>query len=526
MSAFYRRHLSNAQMSTLETAIVGPLIEDVAKILPVHIPVLSPERHTAMAPIVAGSLTASYDAAFSERGRGSIKLARAGSTTSATVNIPLVAGAEFPSTLFKAAARIHVRVFCDDWTQVQRLYIGFSKPGDPNSYQYFKVIEANVTPEGCTQVAAQPVWTNQWRTLVFHSDKKPAKVGTAAEWNRNAKYYDAGGVVFTINQVNAATPVNLWIDRIYSPDWPIGFCTVIGDGAYGSFIDTVVSAFNTRGWKLGVSGNRVDGTTSGVTRYPSLTTLATLAAQGHDVFQHGHYLSGSTPVTLDGSAGQTETNVLNILALQQAAIRGALGGESARGTRWVQWLSNAGRYFGGVDMAGMMKDLGIQAGRAYCSDAEYGLDPWDAKFSTFFNSPYSESGARMCGWVPPNGRFNRPYTEFTIQPNGGAESPITRNTYAGGGLQRGLEYAANCGDGLIGYTHNVIAYDGVNPVSNDCGVDLARDFIADLDDKTANDSIIVLSPTQLESLTYWRQGDVYLRWDGEWVNRSDGSIAF
>lgn len=518
--------LTAAHVAALNRSVRGPLLNDLADILPTHIPVLSPERHVSMGSIVSGSLTATYDAATSERGRGSIKLARAGSTTSATVTIPFTAGAEYPSTAFKIGSRVHVRVRCDDWTQIQRLYIGFYKPGDVNSYQYFKVIEANVSPEGCTATAASAVWNNQWRTLVFHSDKKPAVVGTAVTWDRTARYYDAGGVVFTVNQVNAGTPVNLWIDRIYSPDWPVGFCTVIGDGAYQSFINTAVAAFNARGWKLGVSGNRVDGTTSGVTTYPSLTTLATLAAQGHDVFQHGHYLSGATPIPLDGTAGQTEAAVLNVLALQQAAIRGALGGKGALGTRWMQWLTNAGRYNGGADMAGLVKDLGIQAGRADCSDAEYGIDPWGSKYTTFFNSPYSESGARMCGWVPPRGRFNRPYTEFTIRPSGGAETPTTRDTYAGNGLQQGLEYAASCGDGLIAYTHNIVAYDGTNPVTNDSGTLQWRDFLADLDAKVAAGSILVLSPTQLESLTYWRKGDVYVRWDGEWVNRYDGSIAF
>ena len=523
--------LTSAETAVVREVIRGPLLEDIANILPTHIPVLSPERHTAMGTITSGLLSATYDGATGERGRGAIKIAHTSvAATSQTLNIPLVAGAEFPSTAFKVGARVHVRVKCSDWSLVQRLYIGFSKPGDANSYQYFKVIEANVSPEGCTATAAAAVWNNQWRTLVFHSDKKPAVVGTAATWDRTARYYDAGGVVITMNVTAAATvgptPVNLWIDRIYSPDWPVGFCTVIGDGSYGSFITTAVEAFNQRGWKLGVSGNRVDGSTSGVTTYPSLTTLASLAAQGHDVFQHGHYLSGATPIPLDGTAGQTEATVLNVLALQQAAIRGALGGQNARGTRWVQWLANAGRYNGGADMAGLVKDLGIQAGRADCSDAEYGIDPWDAKYTTFFNSPYSESGARMCGWVPPHGRFNRPYTEFYIRPGGGAETPTTRDTYAGNGLQQGLQYAANCGDGLVAYTHNILPYDGTEPAANNSGTLHWRDFLADLDDKVAAGSILVLSPTQLESLTYWRQGDVYVRWDGEWVNRSDGSIAF
>jgi hypothetical protein len=38
---------------------------------------------------------------------------------------------------------------------------------------------------------------------------------------------------------------------------------------------------------------------------------------------------------------------------------------------------------------------------------------------------------------------------------------------------------------------------------------------------------VVLRPSELEMLTYWRPGDVYVRWDGEWVYRHDPArIAF
>jgi hypothetical protein len=62
--------------------------------------------------------------------------------------------------------------------------------------------------------------------------------------------------------------------------------------------------------------------------------------------------------------------------------------------------------------------------------------------------------------------------------------------------------------------------------SYDAGTQLLADLLADLDTKQSAGQLIVLSPTQLEMLTYWREGDVYLRWDGEWVSRSTGAIAF
>ncbi len=60
-----------------------------------------------------------------------------------------------------------------------------------------------------------------------------------------------------------------------------------------------------------------------------------------------------------------------------------------------------------------------------------------------------------------------------------AATPAGRDTYAGGGLQKGVEYAAKCGDGIVAYTHNIVPNDGTNPVSNDTGTQHWRDYLAD-----------------------------------------------
>ena len=42
-----------------------------------------------------------------------------------------------------------------------------------------------------------------------------------------------------------------------------------------------------------------------------------------------------------------------------------------------------------------------------------------------------------------------------------------------------------------------------------------------------NDLLSWLIPTDMEMLTFWRPGDVFMRWDGEWVYRDDPTrIAF
>jgi len=482
--------------------------------LPVHLPVVSPERHVAMAPIVVGGLTCSYQAG-GERGRGMIQLATAGAITSTALRLPLPLSAEY-NTRARTAGRVHIRVRCSDWAQVTRLYVGIGQGGAANDYHLLKVVEANITRYGATDPGQSAAWNNQWRTLVEHSDKKIV-VNAPAAWDASARYFETDGIVFTVTTAGAVT---LEFDRIYSPDWPVGYVVNILDGAYKSALDLVRPAFDQRRWKFGVSGNRVDGATVGVTTYPTLTTLGQIAAGGHDVFMHGHYLSGSQPVAM--TAAVTEAEAMEIMASARAAIGAAVGGAGARGMQWHQWLTNTGRY-AGSNMAGLLKSLGIRAARGDTTDTQFGLDPWSAKTTTWETSPATVTGSRMCGYASHRGAYNRTYAEWGTTV---ANTPAARDTYADNTLAKALEYAANCGDGVVAYTHNILPFDGTNPTTNDVGTSLWRDYLADMDSKVSAGKLMVLSPSQLEGMTYWRQGDVYLSWDGEWRNRSDNSIAF
>ena len=480
--------------------------------LPVHLPVLSPERHAAMAPIVVGGLTCSYQAG-GERGRGVIRLSTAGAITSTALRLPLPLSAEYGQRA-RVSGRVHLRVRCSDWSQVTRLYVGIGQGGAANDYHLLKVAEANVTRCGATDPNQSAVWNNTWRTIIEHSDKKIV-VGSPAAWDKSTRYFDTDGLIFTVTTAGAVT---LEFDRVYSPDWPVGYVVNILDGAYKSALDLVKPAFDQRGWKFGVSGNRVDGSTIGVTTYPTLATLRNVAAAGHDVFAHGHYLSGSTPVPM--TAAVTEAESLEILSSQRSAIGGALGGAGAKGMQWHQWLTNTGRY-AGSNMAGLLRSLGVRAARGDTTDAQYGIDPWNAKNSTWATAPATGTGGVLCGYVSHRGPMNRAYMEWFA-----AATPAARDTYAGSAYAATIDYAATCADGVVGYTHNIVPFDGTNPTTNDSGTNFWRDYLADLDSKVAAGRLVVLSPSQLEQATYWRQGDVYLSWDGEWRNRSDDAIAF
>lgn len=511
---------SNAIADKLSAGPAAILNGDTSWIIPTHLPILSPERHSAMAPQTLGVITMSYSATGGERTSSTIKfVATAAEATSRMFRIGLPLSAEY-GTRAKASGRLHIRVKCDDWSQVKRLYVGLTEQGGTTHYRYFKIIEVK-SRYGMHNPASATRWNNQWRTLVECSDKQQVPVGTPAPWGADARYYNTDGVLFVMTTNGACT---LEIDRIYSPDWPVGVCVVIGDGCYKSFRDTVVPAWNARGWKLGVSGNKVDGSTFGVTTYPTLSDLADVAAQGHDVFMHGHYLTGASPTSMTGSV--TEAEVMEIMGAGRGAISAALGGIGARGMRWHQWLTNTGKY-SGIAMDVLLKSLGVNASRGQCADSEFGVDPYNSTYYTTFSAdtrPASYTGGIAAGWASQQGRFNREYEEWWTNPNGTVED---HDTYAGSTLQKVVGYAALTGDVALTYTHNVLPRSILESPSYDAGTQLFADFLADLDAKQAAGQMIALSPTQLEMLTYWREGDIYLRWDNEWVYRNDPTtIAF
>jgi hypothetical protein len=512
--------VSSAGISArLRGGAAAVLAGDTSWIIPTHLPILNPERHAALATQALGNITMSYSATGGERTSSTIKfVASAAEATSRQWRIALPVSAEYGTTA-KASGRLHIRAKCDDWSQVKRLYIGLTEQGGTTHYRYFKIIEVK-SRYGMHNPASAARWNNQWRTLVECSDKQQVPVGTPAPWGADARYYNTDGVLFVMTTNGACT---LEIDRIYSPDWPVGACVVIGDGCYKSFRDTVVPAWNARGWKLGVSGNKVDGSTFGVTTYPTLSDLAAMAAQGHDVFMHGHYLTGASPTSMTGSV--TEAEVMEIMGAGRGAISAALGGIGARGMRWHQWLTNTGKY-NGIAMDVLLKSLGVNAARGQCSDAEFGVDPYVSTYYTTSSAdtrPSNYTGGNAAGWVSQQGRFNREYEEWWSDYNGTIED---HDTYAGGVLQKVVGYAATAGDVALTYTHNVLPRSLLGSPSYDAGTQLLADLLADLDAKQSAGQLIVLSPTQLEMLTYWREGDVYLRWDGEWVSRSTGAIAF
>lgn len=502
-------------------------------LIPVHWPVMMPERFTTGFPITVISLSANLDTSSNaDVGRRpvtdqALRLTHTGDAVSRTLHVPFPQSGQFAGTYSKVAGRVHFRLKCDNWQAVTRLYLGFSAIGGTTSnYQYFVLLDStNQTVHGQSDPAYTAAWNGVYRTFVVTIDKHPAKVGSAPDWNAANPTFLTDGLIVTMN---ASAAANIWIDRIYSPEWPVGVVSAIFDGCYASVQSIALPAFEERGWRAGVSGNRIDGGTFGATTYPTLAQLAT-ASQKHDVFAHGHDLSGATPTPFTGST--TVATAKEVLIQLRSAMEGA--GVRGVGMRWHQWLQNAGTY-AGTDFPAILKSLGIGASRGDTIDPEFGVNVANATYIKSWAGVacggVPASGQPINGFIGPRGRWNR----FPAEWFRGATSPATADTYAGSPMQLAVSHCAATNDALCSYNHSIFSQaDLAIQAAADSGqyynvgTRFFADLMADLDTKVAAGDLLVLSPTEVESLTYWRPGEYYVRWDGEWVYRADPTkIAF
>ena len=488
--------------------IIRDIMLDSSWLRPTHTHLLDPVNHIGMTPLVSGLMTVSHDAAEGERGVGAIKVSVSASSDPAsyTMRIPLPTPAEtgVATKPLQAGPVVHYRVKCSDWSKVKRLYVGMTQDGGSSNYRLAVLSNLGASRFGNHDPAYAAAWNNKYRTLVMQSRDHVA-VGAPASWGTGVsdKYFALDGIIVTLITTGA---VDLWFERIYSVEWPIAICTPIIDGCYLSARQRFLADFTARGWGWGASANKVED--GGIT--PGYSDLSAAAAAGADVFAHGHYLSGGGPTGLTGS--ETEAQFLPILLAQRQRLANA--GVSARGLQWQQFLQNKGNISGG-DMAGALKKLGINAARAETSDAEFGVNPYNSTYTT----PQVIQGA--AAFVGKRGRFNRQYTMGCL---GLPTGPEPYDYVASQTLRTEMQYAVDQGLAITPYFHQFIDAAVVN-IDNTPA--FYNGWLADMDAKVNAGKLLVLRPTDLERLTYWRTDDVFVRWDGEWVYRADPTkIAF
>ena len=231
---------------------------------------------------------------------------------------------------------------------------------------------------------------------------------------------------------------------------------------------------------------------------------------------HGHALADGQPTPMTSA-------VTRAAALRNfAEIRGAIAAQSAfaaRGLQWHQWLQNNGSY-AGADMAAELRSLGIHAGRGHCSDAEWGIDP--------NNTTNTQSDERRYqSWANLRGRYNRrPMPMYAgIAPGAGYDDPTNSGDTTYPTLKQRVQWAADNAEPVIAYTHRV----SPTPSTLDSTPEFMAGLVADLEEKERAGRLLILSPTDIERLTYWRNDreGLFMRWDNEWAHRSDPTrIAF
>lgn len=481
----------------------GRLAELLSWMRPTHLPILQPQEHIGMTPIVSGVLTVSHDPTVGDFSGSSIKLAFSGAGT-VFARLPLPAAIEqgVSTRPRRAAGAVHYRLMCDDWSKVTRLYLSLAQNAGTTNYWLGNIIHVGKSPFAMMDPAYAARWNNVWRTLVLQS-KDFTQQGTPAAWGRNARYYDGiDGIVISAITTDA---VNIWIDRIYSPDWPCAVITPIFDGWYESGRHAAINDYLPRGWGCGGSANTVEY--GGI--YPSYADLKTMSDAGFDVFAHGHTLIGDQAVGLSSSV--TEAEFSAVLAAQRRALLSA--GVNGLGMRWHQWLQNTGR--GTFDVARVLRSHGIDAGRAETIDGEFGIDPQNSSYTFYLTA--------MGSWVSKRGRFNRglmpSYSNIAVGGNYDAVAiDPTKPT-----LASETDYVCKTGQIITNYDHQILN----SPPELNVSTEFHRARIADWEARERAGELMVLNPTMVERLTYWRPDDVFVRWDGEWVYRHDPTkIAF
>lgn len=471
---------------------------------PKHYTVMDPARHYGMTPIVNGALTVNQITTGEYPG-SAIQLDITGAgTTSAHLLFPSAVETALQTYSVKAGGEIHFRIKVSDWTKITSLECYFCQGGGITNYRSIALVMANKTQCGATDPVYSSAWNGVWRTVVFDSAEATAG-GSPAAWGDDARYFDVTGLRFVCVVTGA---VNIQIARVYTAEWPVGVVVPIFDAWYKSAQHYAEKDLLPRNFGCGGSILSIGG----ASKNPSSADIVRLVGNGWDLYQHSHGLSAGAIAGLSGSATTAQVQqwfTEHIRVLRQEGIL-------QPGSRWNQFYQNLAQYSSGTDMAGILKNLGINASRGDCPDAEFGVNP--------ATSAYMSLGSiQRETWARRRGRFNtRPIAAYTNMANDAAyDGAPTNPSYPT--LRSRVNYSALTKTPTVTYFHEILD----TPSATDNTPTFWAGFVDHMTSLYKAGNILVLNPTELEGLTYWRQGEFYMRWDGEWVYRHDPTkIAF
>lgn len=471
---------------------------------PKHLPVLIPDEHAGMQPIVSGALTVSHQPAVGDYSGSSILLAASSATASTVVVLPLPQQIQpFSQKYTRAAAgAVHVRIRCSNWAAVTQFSVGLGGDAECTKLHRVNLVDLGTSHYGCCNTEFASRWSGQWRTFAISSANFSA-VGSPNPWGRDARYFNVASIQF---RVACSAAVTFEVDRIYSPDWPAAAVSIIFDGWHDSIVDLMQREFIPRGWSAGGSRSRVDGDgyVSTAFRFRHITNA------GLDVFPHNTWVKhDGTRVPME----QTTTAAEFERGYAEARIALLRAGASAEGMKFAQFLQNKG-WYAGTDMGGILRKYGVDSCRRAISDAQWGVNPWVTATEAW-------SMNNMSTWVQSSGQMNwhAPAGFEGIALGAGYDAPRT-DSYT---MLERTEYAALSSNALMTYHHSYMDPTPEYSVSSA----FMRAQVAHLAELDRAGKIVVVAPSVLMQMLHRRPGDVFLRWDGEWVYRHDPTkIAF
>lgn len=470
--------------------------------IPKNLPIMSPALHEGMTPIVNGALTMSQITTTEYPG-AAIQLDITGAgTTSAHLLFPTADETAIQSYPVKAGGEIHFRIKVSDWSKITSLECYFCQGGGITNYRNIALVMGNKTQFGGTDPTYSAAWNGKWRTVVFDSAEATAG-GSPAAWGDSARYFDVTGLRFICV---ASAAVNIQIARVYSPEWPVGVVVPMFDAWYQSAQYYAKKDLLAKGRGCGGSILSVGG----AAKNPTAADIQTLVSLGADVYPHTHGVSGGTIAGLSGAATAAQVSkwlINHVTALKTLGLAG--------GVLHNSFYQNLAQY-SGADMAGILKKLGITSSRGDCPDAEFGVNPATTSYMSL-GSVQRET------WARRRGRFNsRPIPAYTNMLNTDNYDAAGQNPSFPTLMSR-VAYSALAKTPTLTYFHEILS----TPTVVDNTPAFWDGFVNHLDSLQAQGSIVILSPKDLDQLTYSRSGDVFMRWDGEWVYRHDDTqIAF
>jgi hypothetical protein len=440
-----------------------------------------------------------------EYGGQAIRIDLPAGLTTATGRITLPLRPGFDGSYPKCTPRIEWRMRVEDFAKTPQLFVWLSDNKLSTHAGYYWVLCTAGTSQFGSLAPYPGKWNGAYRTYVTSPYLQRSQSGAVPAWDGTSEM-EVQSIRLTVETNDATT---IYLNRVSCPIWSRGAMITQLDGGYALSYEPVFREFQRRGWP-GVASFLGDAEGESI----GYEARREMVDAGWDVCQHVAALTDAVqPVSSTMTAGTTAANVRR--AIQGWRQLAESNGYFSAGAQTYSQLTNAGPA-GIADAAAIYREAGVLGGRGRLSDAEFGVDPYNAATNSF-----SMSDPWPGGWSPRWGRYNRYYLD-AVQ---GQSTPALRDMYAGSALETLVNrVAAGANLGWV-YIHRVQPLTESTPTSGNSGPALVRDYVARLDELALAGSVLSISATEADYLTYDRPGDVHLRWDGVWVSRTTGKVV-